>query len=69
MSFSPYKGFKPLNDRRLDLLKLKHGKGLSKDQERELKMLEDCTTAMIEYRWPMKTFSELAELMDRLNGA
>ncbi len=68
MSASPYRGFKPLNDRRLDLVYKKHGGGLSDDEGRELAMLDSCVEAMLDYRWPMKTFPELAELMDKLNA-
>lgn len=67
MAQSPYRGFKPLNDRRLELITKLHTWGIGDDEKRELKMLEDCTDAMLEFRWPHKTWSELAEMMDRLN--
>lgn len=51
---SPYPGFKPLNDRRCELIDKKLSDGLSGDEKRELTMLTACVEAMTWYRWPMK---------------
>lgn len=57
MARSPYPGFTPLNNRRLDLVKKKHyGGGLTEQEDREMEMLGEVVMAMCHYRWPTIDF-------------
>jgi hypothetical protein len=48
-----YRGFTPLNNRRGTLIFQKYnGDGLSKEEERELAMLQTVCGAMLDYRFP-----------------
>jgi hypothetical protein len=53
MARSPYPGFTPLNNRRLELVKKKHyGGGLTLQEGREMEMLSEVVDAMVHYHCP-----------------
>lgn len=55
MPKSPYPGFTPLNNRRLELVTKKYdGRGLSETEAREMEMLGEVVGRMCDFRWPMR---------------